>query len=978
MGQIWRAWDQVLQREVAVKVLLPGADRQRFLIEARISGQLSHPAIPPVHTLGELADGTPFLVMKLIQGETLAQALKRRQQPLENLGRWLDILEQVARAVGFAHAHGIVHRDLKPSNIMIGEFGEAQVMDWGLAKRIVASANAHSPNAHPPNAHPPATSPQPNHPESSSPRAHPATAAPPPSPPNPATAAPFADEPQSITTAGSCPAVACAVPLASNSAASRTEASSSSGDPPAPPALCYRTVTGHVLGTPAYMAPEQACGAAADPRADVFALGSILTEILTGAAVFQGGSVQTLLVQAATGDTQAALHRLRGCSADPELIQLACDCLAVDPLQRPATGWAVAERLACYRHNLEQRLRQAETERATQHIRMLERRRRLRLLTYAGALVLGLLFAGLGGILLSLIRAHQAAQAETLARQEAQRNQQRARAAAAAARRAQQLAETRLQQAETAQQQAEVHARQSQQREAESRALLEFLEKNILGSSQLQGIESGLTTPITLHQLLDFALADLDTLFPDHPHLQARLYQTLGRTYLNLGQPQTAETLLRTAHQLYVCCHRPHDLAALQTLNQLAIALFHQGRYHQAHDILEPLYHYLLHHYGAEHRTTLEIGVNLAVHYGQLGHFDRALTLQTQIREHQLRSLGPDDPQTLLNLNNLATTFAQLGRLDQAQRLLEELVQRRESTLGPLHVNTIAARSKLADNLMLQNKTAQALHAYQQLFFALSQRYGPNHPQTLHIHHKIVHNYFRNNQPTLALEWGQQSVKLTTTHLGPYHHLTISAQMLLADIYAHLQRYPEALRIQHQLLPICKQVFGPQHDQTLRLLSDMAWNCAEAGDLDQALQLFEQAITIRTHQFSRDPNNLANLISLAGFYCNRAHQLRNYTRFSECFRDYQQAITLLTTARRQSPQHPTAILYLRNCHWGRALAYELLQQYSQADADWRLALDLCAPAQHANLLQDWHTQRQRRSLPVAPPPRPATQPPLPR
>jgi serine/threonine protein kinase len=89
-----------------------------------------------VYDLGELADGRPFFVMKLIHGHTLAEWLAARETPAEDLPRWVGVFEQVCAAVAVAHARGLIHRDLKPSNVMLGEFGEVLVLDWGIAKAL--------------------------------------------------------------------------------------------------------------------------------------------------------------------------------------------------------------------------------------------------------------------------------------------------------------------------------------------------------------------------------------------------------------------------------------------------------------------------------------------------------------------------------------------------------------------------------------------------------------------------------------------------------------------------------------------------------------------------------------------------------------------------------------------------------------------------------------------------------------------------
>src|SRR5262249_34124465 len=147
-----------------------------------------------------LADGRPFFAMKLVKGRTLAELLEARRDPADDLPRFLDVFEQVCRTVAYAHSRGVIHRDLKPSNVMVGAFGEVQVMDWGLARALAEG-----------------------------PAAEPAA-------------------PAGGTVIRTVPA-----------------------DTPRTPSQA-----GQVLGTPGYMAPEQARGEVelVDQRADVFGLGA--------------------------------------------------------------------------------------------------------------------------------------------------------------------------------------------------------------------------------------------------------------------------------------------------------------------------------------------------------------------------------------------------------------------------------------------------------------------------------------------------------------------------------------------------------------------------------------------------------------------------------------------------------------------------------------------------------------------------------
>jgi serine/threonine protein kinase len=135
MGTVYAALDTALGREVALKLSL-GAEsaetRERLRREARVLARLEHPGIVPVHDVGTLPDGRVFYVMKLVQGERLDAWVRR----LPERRAVLSLFQRIGEAVAFAHARGVLHRDLKPDNVMVGAFGEALVMDWGIAKEL--------------------------------------------------------------------------------------------------------------------------------------------------------------------------------------------------------------------------------------------------------------------------------------------------------------------------------------------------------------------------------------------------------------------------------------------------------------------------------------------------------------------------------------------------------------------------------------------------------------------------------------------------------------------------------------------------------------------------------------------------------------------------------------------------------------------------------------------------------------------------
>ena len=138
------AKDTEIGRTVALKRLRPQREelKDRFLVEAQVTGQLEHPGIVPVHDLGIDTEGRPFYVMSFIHGRTLKDAIEEyhagslsSREPREVQGsRLLENFVKVCQAVAYAHHRGVVHRDLKPENVMLGPFGEVLVLDWGMAK----------------------------------------------------------------------------------------------------------------------------------------------------------------------------------------------------------------------------------------------------------------------------------------------------------------------------------------------------------------------------------------------------------------------------------------------------------------------------------------------------------------------------------------------------------------------------------------------------------------------------------------------------------------------------------------------------------------------------------------------------------------------------------------------------------------------------------------------------------------------------
>ncbi|MFT7679745.1 MAG: serine/threonine protein kinase [Planctomycetota bacterium] len=299
VGVVYKGRDQDLGRDVAMKVLKDEyAERPdvlaRFVEEAQIGGQLQHPGLVPVYEVGLQNGQRPYFAMKLVKGETLAAQLARRSDPASERSRFIGMFEQICQTLAYTHSRRVVHRDLKPANVMIGAFGEVQVVDWGFAK-VLTRSNEDEERAHQ-----------------------------------------QADDGHSLSVIETL----------------RSSADSGSGS---------ASIPGSLLGTPAYMSPEQALGdlERVDERADVFGLGAILCEILTGSAPYTKDEGD-LIDQARYARLDPARSRLAACDADAALVDLCLECLAPERNQRLRSGTELAKRISAYLALTDGRARSAE------------------------------------------------------------------------------------------------------------------------------------------------------------------------------------------------------------------------------------------------------------------------------------------------------------------------------------------------------------------------------------------------------------------------------------------------------------------------------------------------------------------------------------------------------------------------------------------------------------------------------------------
>jgi tetratricopeptide (TPR) repeat protein/tRNA A-37 threonylcarbamoyl transferase component Bud32 len=622
IGRVWLARDASLCRDVALKELRPERAGQptvsaRFVREAQVTGQLEHPGIVPVYELGRRpADDAPFYTMRFVRGRTLAEAARayheRRRRGEAGpavLRELVTALVGVCNAVAYAHSRGVLHRDLKPQNVVLGDFGEVIVLDWGLAKMVGAAEGE-------------------------------------------------------------------ATPVAIESAGDDT------GE---------RTVAGQVLGTPAYMAPEQAEGRLdlLDARTDVYGLGAVLYEVLAGRAPFAGPDNAAVLRRVVHEPPAPPRSAVPG---TPRALEAVClKALA----KRPADRYALAKELA---EELQRWLADepvtAYRDPLTTRLTRWGRRRR----TLATAVVMALV-AGAAGATFGLVRAANAAESERLAKIDAQT------------------------------------------KEAEANAVVQYFQDKVFAAGRPKGKPGGLGRDVSLLDAVRAGLPGLGTSFADKPLAEARLRHAIGGTLLTLGEFAEAKEQEERARELYVLHRGPEDPETLRTMHNLGSIYRELGRHEEALKIREETLAAQKRVLGPEHPETLRTMHSLAICYERLDRREEALKLREETLAAMRRVLGRENEYALQAATGLANGYASVGRRDEAFQLRKEVLDDQKRVLGRDHPDVLLGMHNLAEGYAVRGRHDEAVRTYVETIAAKRRVLGPKHPSTLRTMGRLAVSY---------------------------------------------------------------------------------------------------------------------------------------------------------------------------------------------------------------------------------------------
>jgi non-specific serine/threonine protein kinase/serine/threonine-protein kinase len=521
-----------------------------------------------------------------------------------------------------------------------------------------------------------------------------------------------------------------------------------------------------LIGTPLYMSPEQAgmSDLDVDTRSDVYSLGVLLYELLTGTTPFDKVRLSNVNYDemrriireeepprpstriSTLGQTATAISARR--QSDPNrlsrLIRGDLDWMVMKALEKDRNRRY--ETASAFAQDIERYLRdesvQARAPSAAYRLRKFVRRNQGPVL--AATMVLLALGGGMIGTTLGLVQASE------------QRNS--AQKAAEAEKKARETAEIR---------------------EAEIKAVLEFVKNQILAAVRPEGDQWGLGREVTLRKAVEAALPFVATSFKDQPLIEARLRLTLGYSFSCLGEATIAAEQYQTAHVLYT------------------------------------------QHLGSDHPDTLGSMSNLATCYDLLGRSTEAFTLREQTLALCKAKLGPDHPDTLASMRDLATSYYHLGQLTKARELREQTLALCKAKLGPDHPDTLASMHDLATTDMHFKRHAEALKLHEETLALRKAKLGPFHRDTLASMNSLANSYRDCDRKADALKLHEETLALMKGKLGPDHPYTLMSMNNLAISYTARGQHAEAVKLNEETLAFRKAKFAPDHPDTLRAMNNL-------------------------------------------------------------------------------------------------------------------------------------------------------------
>jgi eukaryotic-like serine/threonine-protein kinase len=575
---------------------------------------------------------------------------------------------------------------------------------------------------------------------------------------------------------------------------------------------------GAIVGTMEYMSPEQAepNQLDIDTRSDIYALGIMLYELLTGTTPLshkratQASFAEVLrlireedpprpstrLSQSKDGLAAVAAQRKMDPAKLSKLVRGELDWLVMKALdkdrnRRYETANAFAMDVQRYLHD-EPVL--ASPPSPVYRLRKFAKRNKGKLV--AAAAVLVALVGGMVGTTLGLLEAQQQRDEADVAR-----DKEAAERATAVAQRD-----------------------RAKRAEADALAVLAFFRDNVFAAALPKDQDEGLGLGIdaTIRDAVDAAEPRVAGAFQDHPLTEAHIRNVLGIVYMNLGQ--------------YDPSVRQHERALELRKAKL----------------------------GTDHLDTLQSMNNLALAYRNTGRKKDALPILEATLKARKAKLGPDDPATLTSCNNLALAFQDAGRLQEALPLFKETLELRMLKLGPGHRDTFTSMNNLALAYRAAGRLGDALPLYEETLKLQKAKLSPEHPDTLTSMFNLANAYGAAKRLDEAVPLFEETVKLRKAVLGPYNQATLDSMKGLATAYNAAGRQNDSLAVVEEMVELHKANAGPDDPKTVNSMNILANDYQAAGRLPDAERLLREVAVASKKLNGPDSLDHATQITLLG------------------------------------------------------------------------------------------------------------------
>lgn len=879
MGAILEVWDEDLRRSLAMKVALGKAGEgskatkdeldprilARFLEEAQVTGQLEHPGIVPVHELGLDENGQVYFTMRLVHGRDLEDIFKLVADGKEDwtTTRALGVLLKVCETMEYAHTRGVVHRDLKPANIMVGNFGEVYVMDWGLV-HVKGHEEKHD---------------------------------------------------LRIADSEGMPAK-----IGSNLVLDRREDSRGASG------VELYTMDGDVIGTPAYMAPEQARGdlSALDGRADIYSLGAMLYRLLSGSMPYttpeESRSPTEILVQLLNKSPKPLAELNPG--LPEELVAICEKAMSRDPAQRYEHMGRFAHDLRAY---LEHRVVAAYETGAVAEARKWVRRNRPLAASLAAAILA--LVAGLVGSIvlkreadnnaqvaeeqraLAVDAALVASQAKRQADDNAALANQRQEQALASAQLAEESAaeaKAAAERAEASKREAIASAEEAKRQESIAREVNAFLNDDLLSAvaPEHYGMD------VTVREIVNLASVRMRLQMTMDPLVKAEIYQTLGNVFISLGEFDQANFHLEQslAIRKKQIGDRHGDTVASQV--RLASLRHQQNRIGEAKDLYESALAILREDFDSKHPGVAACLGDLALIYSDEGKFELADAYYRELLEAEDGGHGPEHHSTLINLNNYGNLLMNQGLLKEAEEVFSNTLEIRTRRFGEGDLETITVmgnlalvqeklgryreaetRQKKANKLRIEQQGDQhpdvgiglsnlghiqsqrgryssAMKSLEAAYPLLRETLGPEHDKTLQAANNLATVYSKRNYKEKAMDLRLETLDAQKKVLGSEHPHTLSSMNNLAVLLRDFDRFEESEALQREVLEIETRVLGPDHPTTLTSLENLGGLLFMTGEYDECLEITKSVLEARRRVLGENHPEVAKTTYNMGMLSN--------------------------------------------------------------------------------------------------------------